>query len=86
MKVQNMVSSNGNSIPNQFIITDGNREIFQSYNSVIAIIENGQIYLDDCYWNYSSTTSKYRNLFLGLTTKETKDKIKDGIIILKNLN
>ena len=86
MTVQNMASSNRNSIPNQFIIKDGNKEVFQSYDSVIAIIENGQIYLDEYYWNYSNTTSKYRNLFLGLTTPETKKKIENKEIILKNLN
>ena len=37
-------------------------------------------------WNYSSTTSKYRNLFLGEDTKETKEKIKNKIYKLKNLN
>jgi hypothetical protein len=99
MKVSNMVSGSGNSIPNQFIITDegrgalGNfklRETFQSYSATIAT----RITWDDCikikldskYWNYSTTTSRYRNQFLGETTKETQVKIASGEYILADLN
>lgn len=41
VKVENMVSnSSGREIVNQFIIRDGNKIIFQSYNSIIAVIDN----------------------------------------------
>lgn len=86
MKVKNLTSVNGNKIANQFEITDGNRRIFQSYDSVICIIENGIVTLDECYWNYSVTTSKYRNIFLGESAKETKKKIEEGIYKLAKLN
>lgn len=81
-----MTSRNGNKIANQFVITDGNKVIFQSYNSVIAIIENSNVILDECKWNYSVTTSKYRNLFLNESTKETQAKIDSGVYKLSNLN
>jgi len=87
-KVENITSSKGNKIANQFIFTDeiGNR-YFQSYNSVIAKINPlDQIYLDQKYWNYSNTTGKYRNIFLGETITETKKKIKSGEYILTDLN
>lgn len=87
-KVENMVSHNGNKVPNQFILTDkrGNR-YFQSYATIIAKIDKkGNVTLDKEKWNYSPTTSKYRNLFLGEDTKETKEKIKLKIYKLKNLN
>ena len=87
-KVENMTSHNGNKVPNQFIITDkkGNR-FFQSYNTIIAKIDSkGNVTLDKEKWDYSYTTSKYRNLFLGEDTKETKEKIKNKIYKLKNLN
>ena len=99
MKVENMTSRNGNSIPNQFILTDegrganGNflkREVFQSYDSIIASKtiwkDETKIELDEKYWNYSTTTGKYRNLFLGEDRKETEKKIKSGEYILTNLN
>lgn len=47
MKVKNMTGKNGRAVPNQFVIEDegrgalGNfttRRVFQSYDSVIAII------------------------------------------------
>ena len=90
MKIQNMTSSNGNKIANQFIIYDPNFTVFQSYDSVIVktTFEGGKriTYLDEYYWNYSKTTSKYRNLFLGETTKETQQKIDSGVYKLTNLN
>ena len=42
--------------------------------------------LDAKKWDYSVTTSKYRNRFLGETTAQTKAKIKSGEYILTNLN
>jgi len=91
MKVQNITSNNGNKIANQFVITDDKQnEYFQSYNSMIVKkdYESDQvkIYLDQKYWNYSNTTGKYRNIFLGETITETKKKIKSGEYILTDLN
>ena len=98
MKVENITSNNGNKIANQFVITDnhkmGNKIVyFQSYNSMIAkkIYDNigayvVETFLDQKYWNYSNTTGKYRNIFLGETIKETKNKIKSGEYILTDLN
>lgn len=86
MKVQNLTSANGNKIANQFEIRENGKRIFQSYNSVICIVENGMVTLDEYYWNYSRTTSKYRNIFLGETTKQTERKIKEGIYKLADLN
>ena len=86
MKVSNMTSHNGNTIPNQFIITDGETEVFQSYHSVIVKKVGETIFLDEKYWDYSVTTSKYRNLFLGEDKKATQKKIDTGIYTLCNLN
>ena len=91
MKVENITSSNGNKIANQFVITDDKQnEYFQSYRSMIVKknYEGDQvkIYLDQKYWNYSNTTGKYRNIFLGETIKDTKAKIKSGEYILTDLN
>ena len=90
MKVQNMTSSKGNKIANQFTITDElpNGELvhyFQSYDSTIVKMAD-KIYLDAYYWDYSVTTSKYRNQFLGETKKETQAKIDSGEYILTDLN
>jgi len=86
MKVENMTSPQGNKVANQFIITDNGDEYFQSYNSIIAKRSNGKIYLDDVFWDYSRTTGKYRNEFLGEGIAETRKKIKSGEYILTNLN
>ena len=97
MKVRNMLSPRtGKPVPNQFIIEDKKEgcvlEEFQSYKTTIARVEHRckerkiLTFLDEDYWNYSRTTAKYRNLFLGETTKETQSKIDSGEYILKNLN
>ena len=81
-----MTSARGNTVPNQFIITDNGDEYFQSYRSIIAKRSKGKIYLDDYYWDYSVTTGKYRNEFLGEGITETRKKIASGEYILTNLN
>tara|TARA_R110001592_G_scaffold487_1_gene2744 strand:+ start:457 stop:828 length:372 start_codon:yes stop_codon:yes gene_type:complete len=97
MNVQNMTSSNGNKVANQFIVIDEDlNEYFQSYNSMIVkkayyvsdVAEENiyQVFLDKKYWNFSNTTSKYRNKFLNETTKETQAKIKSGEYKLVDLN
>ena len=87
VKVYNMISPNGNKVPNQFEIYTSKGRYFQSYNSIIAFIDNkGQVFLDDYYWNYSRTTSKYRNIFLNDDTNSVKDKIKSGKYKFKELN
>lgn len=65
MHVTNMNSPRtGKPVANQFIITDGDTTVFQSYNSPIATIDrkHGTITLGED-WDYSVTTGKYRNLF-----------------------
>ena len=86
MKIKNLTSPKGNVVPNQFQIEIGNKLFYKSYDSNIVKIENGRTYLDVKYWNWSKTTSKYRNLFLGETTKETERKILNGDYLLIDLN
>ena len=86
MRVKNMISSNGNTIPNQFIVYDNEKTYFQSYDSIIALVKNGITYLDRYFWDYSVTTGKYRNAFLGENIYATRDKIEKGKYILKDLN
>ena len=52
------------------VFEDNGKETFFSYGTIIATKENGLITLDEKYWNYSKTTSKYLNQFLGHPTKE----------------
>ena len=97
MKVENMTSTRGNKIPNQFIITDyqeGNKiECFQSYDVIIAkkVYDNmnfgiAEIFIDQNYWDYSRTTGKYRNIFLGEGIRLTRNKLENNQYILTDLN
>ena len=85
--VSNMHSTNGNLVPNQFKIYTSEGSYFQSYRTVIVFIDNnGKVFLDEDSWDYSRTTSKYRNLFLNKNTQEIKQLINEGEYKLKNLN
>jgi hypothetical protein len=85
--ITNLESSRGNKVPNQFTVRTQEGIYFQSYDTIIAIIQqDGKVILDAEKWNFSQTTSKYRNVFLGESTKETEAKIKSGIYKLENLN
>jgi len=88
ISVKNMVSNAGNPVANQFVITDDYCETFQSYETTIGLRyrSTGQIVLDDSAWDYSRTTSKYRNMWLGLDSKAVKEKIASGEITFADLN
>tara|TARA_R100001143_G_C3312719_1_gene110908 strand:+ start:527 stop:775 length:249 start_codon:yes stop_codon:yes gene_type:complete len=82
-----MTSSKGNLVTNQFIIRTSDARIFQSYSSTIArILNSGQVFLDEYYWDYSRTTGKYRNQFLNEGIVDTRKRINSGEYILTNLN
>lgn len=86
-KVENMVSSKGNTIANQFLIYTEKGVYFQSYDSVIAFKPyTGKIQLDSEFWDYSQTTGKYRNMFLREDKATTESKIANGTYELVNLN
>lgn len=85
---------------NQLVITYANGdEALYSYGRLIALKESEPRYMDTfgdnpiCItylninaWDYSRTTGKYRNIFLGETKRETEKKIKSGAYILKDLD
>jgi hypothetical protein len=87
-KVRNMFSPNGNQVANQFIIETPEGTYFQSYRSIIAFIDKktGERTLDEYYWDYSRTTGKYRNEFLGEYIADTRAKIESGEYKLADLN
>ena len=85
-QVENMRSSNGNAVANQFIITSGDKIVFQSQGSVICVKEGDTVTLDSRYWDYSKTTGKYRNQFLGETKADTQKKIDASVYTLASLN
>ena len=83
-----MLSSRGNTVPNQFKIKTDEGNYFKSYKTIIALIENNpnKIILDNNALNYSRTTSKYLYQFLDMKKDEILLKIGEGKIILKDLN
>jgi hypothetical protein len=81
-----MTSWNGNDVTNQFKIYTDDGVYFQSYNTIIARIHKGKVQLDRNSWDYSVTTGRYRNQFLGEGIAETRKKIASGVYELVDLN
>ena len=86
--VTNLINDKGNSVRNQFIITEGNTTVFQSYGSrVCEIVKPCGMGFDTLVrfgndWNYSQTTSKHLYNFLrqnGLAMLASKKAIEDAI-------
>ncbi len=59
---------------NQFIMNDGKKIVFQSYDSIIAVIDKktGKIVFGND-WDYSNTTRKHLYLFLNDYKNEIND-------------
>ena len=81
MKVYNMTSPRtGVEVANQFIIEGDGKTTFQSYASTIVEIDwNAKTIKFGEDWDYSKTTSKYRNEFfneyfrpLAISTKDIR--------------
>ncbi len=68
---------NYGGVKNQFLLHHEHGIVFQSYESIIVVQVGGKTYLGE-HWDYSRTTSKYRNMFLRETTQEIKAKIDSG--------
>jgi len=89
MKISQIKGRTGKPVANQFIIRcdDSGWTYFQSYQTMIAKVGDcGAIYLDKNYWDYSTTTGKYRNQFLNMNKDQTQKAINSGEIVLKDLN
>lgn len=70
-------------VANHQILTDDSTGCvyLQSYDSIVCMIDSvGRIFLNHKVYDYSKTTKKYRNMFLGLTTKELNRQIINGTI------
>jgi len=87
-KVEQFVSKrSGRAVPNQFILSIDKDVYFQSYETLIVKkCGNGDVVLDKNNWDYSATTARYRNEFLGKTTAQIKTRIKSGEYKMANLN
>lgn len=86
--VRQLINNKGNYAANQFVITANGATYFQSYNSVVAKIQNGNVYVST-NWDYSRTTLKHLYIFLAqqgyshlCSAKDMRKAIKDGEVIL----
>ena len=60
--------------------------ILKSYNTTIAMRKGQEVIIDLRYYNYSASTGKHRNYFLGETLKDTDKKIENGEYQTADLN
>lgn len=63
--VQNLINSNGRATANQFVIWEDGSISFQSYNSLVCVIDETNATITfGRDWDYSKTTMKHLNTFL----------------------
>ncbi len=87
IEIENMTASGGGVAPNQFILRIAGMFIFQSYRTTIAVeFPDGRTVLDKNFWDYSVTTGRYRNQFLGCSISECRRRIDSGVYLLADLN
>lgn len=87
VRVRNMTSRTGRKVANQFEIYTSDGFYFQSYSAIIAFMDSqGNVTLDKDWWDYSATTGRYRNQFLGEGKAETEKKIKNGTYKLAEIH
>lgn len=79
MEIKNLKGKSGRAVPNQFVIKDGNRKVFQSYDSTIVEVKwhTGLCEVNIGHdWDCSRITSKYFKIFLidevGFTDEEVE--------------
>lgn len=86
--IANLINDRGNTVRNQFIITEGNTTAFQSYDSrVCEIVKPCGMGFDTLVrfgrnWDYSQTTAKHLYSFLrqnGLEILASKQAIEEAI-------
>lgn len=82
-KIKQFINAKGNAQANHFSIEFDNAEVFQSYDSIIAIRLYSQPYnILGAHHNYSVTTGKHLTHWLGRDSKERKEQIKQGKLIV----
>ena len=78
--------------PNHIVIYVKGGKYLQSYDKIIAFVnepregESRKVYLDKEYWNFSKSTARHRNSFLGLSNSYVNDAVRNNVFIMKNLN
>lgn len=87
-RVEQLINDRGNGAMNQFVIYADSKKIFQSYDSIIAVVDyaNKTVTLGR-NWNYSKTTGKHRNIFFRdyanipdlASSKGILDTLKNGL-------
>ena len=87
-KVIPMINEFGNTVKNQYSFKAEDCEFFQSYDDIVAKIDQTQIYIDKKLYDgeMSVTTSKWLSQFLNLQLHEIDEKVTSGDILLIPLN
>ena len=83
--IRPMETKYGGKSRDNFIIETKDAVYFKSYNTLIAKIVCGKVFLD-YKWKYSNTTNYYRCQFLNESGKKTQKKIDSGEYSVINLN
>jgi hypothetical protein len=86
IKTYHLKTNQGNNAVNQVVIVNDQESTFQSYQTIMAHVDSsGNVTLDKSY-PYSTTTSRYLNQFLNVTSKERDKFVESGFYKIADLN
>ncbi len=89
MNVRNIENNKGTAVKNQFVLTDYDKKVFQSYRSKIAtykesVTESNKLYLENDMWDYSVTTRRHFKTFINEETPFTYETKQQWLKEIKN--
>jgi len=84
MKVENIINNRGNTVANQFIVSNGEELVFQSYDSKIVTLKNGMLKLEGDMWDYSVTTRRHFKTFINDKTPFTYENKQQWLKEIEN--
>ena len=75
--VENMKTSKGTIVPNQFLLTFEHGKMFQSYSSVIGVKIDGHFYFSNKH-DFSRTTNRFSKVFCGVDKRTRESWLESG--------
>ena len=89
VKIEPLRTTRGGVARNHYVIYTEDGKYLSSYGRIVVYIPNDpseKTALDKNFYDFSKTTSTYRNIFLKIPSPSVRASIDKGMFLLTNLN